>query len=183
MDAAGVERNSCILAVRVLADVLAYCGVPAKPRAVRAAACCDAEQVAYVIDGSTGGDWPWHLVLLADGELLMDPTSDQMARAGLPVGLVCARVGDPEAAAWPFVDDATGVVVQYEPVPDQSWRQTPAWQPDWFSRRLVADVIRDLRGGFACPRCGMRSASPHDWQDGYCGACHAVTRPVTARCG
>lgn len=144
----GAERNSCILACRVVADALAYYGVEAKPLAVDAAAYAAASNTAYVIAGGNGradrgGLWSAHLVLLAAG-LLVDPSSDQMARPGLPVGLLVAPLPEPERTPWTFGNPA-GVQVQYQPIDDVSWRLAPAWQPDRTSRGLVALTIRILR--------------------------------------
>jgi len=143
----GVERNSCILACRVVGDTLAYYGLEAKPQAVRAAAVNPATKTAYVIGGGNnradlGGPWSGHLVLRAAG-LLLDPSSDQMARDGLPVGLLVAPLNDLERPPWTFAN-AAGVQLQYEPIADLSWRRSPAWQPDRTSRGLVGLTIRML---------------------------------------
>jgi len=151
----GVERNSCILACRVVADALAYYGVEAKPQAVHASAYAPATGMAYVTAGGNtradlGGLWSGHLVLQAAG-LLIDPSSDQMAREGLPVGLLVAPLPEPERTPWTFGSQA-GVQVQYQPINDVSWRLAPAWQPDRTSRGLVVLTIRMLRAEDAAGR-------------------------------
>jgi hypothetical protein len=41
----------------------------------------------------------------------------------------------------------------------------------WIRPRVTGDWPT-----FVCPRCGMTSAHPDDWRQGYCGACHDWTR-------
>lgn len=156
----GVEPNSCILACRIVHDALAYFGLNARPVPCRVTAYSEATKTAYVIDaakqrllppdGSNPGvpRWGWHLTLRV-GDVLVDPSADQMNRPGLPVGLVCARlVGE---APWMLDDPSTGVRLQYEPVNDRTWRHTPAWQPDVASRRLAGATIRRVRAATVTP--------------------------------
>jgi len=43
--------------------------------------------------------------------------------------------------------------------------------------RVKAAAVRSKATTFTCPDCGAVSHNPNDAREGYCGRCHAWTRP------
>jgi hypothetical protein len=147
-----MPRNSCIGSARVTLEYLKRCGIPARVQAVKFAVFDDARELAYC-SGLTmqematardrkpmwhGRGWNGHLIVIAAGRYIIDPSFDQALIAmGLPPesGMLLVESDDSAMQAGGLLKIDLNVVmdcraelrVQYIPLADDGYLTTEAW--------------------------------------------------------
>lgn len=144
----GINR-ACILGTRALIETLAYFGIRAKPVSVDLLAA-NASAIAAIEAGIPQSEWPddwWtvgvdgttqgpdpggyngHLVAIAEGKYLVDPTARQFDRPDKGIYIPAPLVGPfhPNQRSVAYEADEGSALV-YRPHGRKDWHRAPAWR-------------------------------------------------------
>jgi len=151
-----IAVNSCIAYCRVILELLRFTGIEAKPYACKlivtdhtlnkayAVGCTDEEmstaQEIIPVKG-TGAGWRGHLILIAEGDILIDPTFEAASRALYgededdPAGyMVIALPETPgqffDATICGKLDNGAEIEIRYIGTGDETWLESEAWNDE-----------------------------------------------------
>lgn len=164
-----MPHNSCIGSARVTLEYLKRYGIPARVQAVKFAVFDDARNLAYCSGLTTEematakdvkpmwhGGWNGHLIVIADGRYIIDPSFDQALMAmELPPegGMLLVESGDSamqsggmlEIELKAITDSGAELRIQYVPLADEGYRTSEAWTDEGlpFLASEIATRIAD----------------------------------------
>jgi hypothetical protein len=166
----------CIACVRITEQVLGAFGIAVEPLPVAMAVSCDEKKFAFLsgipaeerarlgVKSTPQGDrmrrlkqdWEGHLVALAGGRWLIDPTLDQASQPDrgfvIPTdGMFCLDVSSRSVPARDMAVDVKAecsnglkLRVQYWPLDDMTYLTAPAWELDHITP-AIRGITRALR--------------------------------------
>lgn len=176
------ELESCITATRVCFEILRKYSIrvravptqvrvfnaPMYARMQRGEKAADVDEVKrwHREDGSWNvgiggfgyhqeGRWDGHMVALADGTIMLDPSLPQINRPehGIVLAGTVGRVPDgwPEGSPDPLQAEEGGCLVVYEPIAndDRRWVATPSWRDAELREPVVAFLAAALDSALA----------------------------------